>query len=53
VIQKTGEKIILGIPLGLGKPNQFVKAIYQRIKTDTNLHLTILSALTLEKLKVF
>ena len=51
VIQKTGKKIILGIPLGLGKPNQFVNAIYQKAKKDTSLHLTILSALTLEKPK--
>lgn len=48
VIEKTGNTIVLGLPLGLGKPNHFVNALYQRAKDDPGISLTILTALTLE-----
>ena len=51
VIQKVGKTIILGIPLALGKPNQLVNAFYRRIKSDPSLHLTICTALSLERPK--
>ena len=51
VIAKVGKTIRMGIPLALGKPNQFVNALYQRAKRDPSIDLTILSALTLEKPK--
>ncbi len=51
VIEKVGKDIVLGIPLGAGKPNHFVNAIYQRVKEDLSLQLTIMTALTLEKPK--
>lgn len=49
VISRVGSHIILGIPLGLGKPNQFVNALYKRVKQDAALKLTIYTALTLER----
>jgi acyl-CoA hydrolase len=49
VIEKVGKKIVLGIPLALGKPNQFVNALYRRIKHDPSMHLTICTALSLER----
>lgn len=51
VIAKVGKNIKLGIPLGAGKPNQFVNALYERAKADPSIDLTIFSALTLEKPK--
>lgn len=49
IIQKVGKKIVFGMPLGLGKPNQFANELYRRAKADPSLHLTIMSALALEK----
>ena len=51
VIETVGKKIVLGIPLALGKPNAFVNALYRRIKSDPSLHLTICTALSLERPK--
>ncbi|MBT8220741.1 MAG: hypothetical protein KJP00_13000 [Bacteroidia bacterium] len=51
VIEKVGKEIRLGVPLGAGKPNQFINEIYQRAKDDPSINLTILSALTLERPK--
>lgn len=49
IIDKVGKKIVLGTPLGIGKPNILINEIYNRAKTDSTIQLTILSALTLTK----
>ena len=41
--------IVMGIPLGVGKPNPLVNALYRRIKADPERHLRIITALSLEK----
>ncbi len=51
VLKKVGKKVILGMPLGLGKPNQFANAMYQRAKKDSSIDLTICTALSLERPK--
>ncbi len=48
VIAQVGDRIVLGLPLGIGKPAQFTNALYRRVKANPALHLTILTALTLE-----
>jgi len=48
VITAVGPVIKLGIPLGLGKPVQFVNALYQRVKHDATLTLEIYTALSLD-----
>ncbi|WP_299581086.1 acetyl-CoA hydrolase/transferase C-terminal domain-containing protein [uncultured Microbulbifer sp.] len=49
LLQKVGKKIVLGLPLGLGKANHFVNALYARAATDPSISLTIFTALTLER----
>jgi len=49
IINETGGDIRLGIPLGLGKPNQLVNALYQAAVKDASLKLSIFTALSLEK----
>lgn len=49
VIRRVGNKIILGLPLGLGKPLRFVNALYQRAKRDPQIELHIFTALSLVK----
>lgn len=51
LIARTGPSITLGIPLGIGKPNPWVNALYQRAKADPLLSLRIFTALSLEKPK--
>ena len=47
VIDRVGKTIILGLPLGLGKPIRFVNALYQRAKDDPEIQLHIVTALSL------
>ncbi|GGE68070.1 hypothetical protein GCM10011533_20530 [Streptosporangium jomthongense] len=47
VIRRIGKTIILGLPLGLGKPVHFVNALYQRAKDDPEINLHIFTALSL------
>jgi hypothetical protein len=42
---------VVGLPLGLGKANHIVNALYARAAADRTINLTIFSALTLEKPK--
>ena len=49
VLDTTVGDIVLGIPLGVGKPNPFVNALYRRIKSDPARRLKIITALSLEK----
>lgn len=48
ILATVGKTIRLGMPLGLGKPPEFVNAIYQRAKADPSIHLEIYTALSLE-----
>ncbi len=49
VLDTVAGTIVLGIPLGVGKPNPFVNALYQRIKGNPARALRIITALSLEK----
>lgn len=49
LIEKVGKKIVIGMPLALGKPNYLANELYRRAKEDPSIDLTILSALFLEK----
>ncbi|MDY6797848.1 MAG: acetyl-CoA hydrolase/transferase C-terminal domain-containing protein [Pseudomonadota bacterium] len=47
VIASVGPEVTLGLPLGLGKPNRFVNAFYQRACEDKSIRLHIVTALSL------
>ncbi len=49
VLERIDGPIRLGLPLGLGKPNRFVNALYQRIKELPERQLIIYTALSLAK----
>ena len=47
IIELTGGEIRLGLPLGLGKPNRLVNALYQRATENPDVRLDIYTALSL------
>ena len=49
IIRDVGTNLVVGLPLGLGKANHIVNALYARAAADRSIRLTFLSALTLEK----
>ncbi|MBR0798477.1 acetyl-CoA hydrolase [Bradyrhizobium jicamae] len=49
VIRDVGTDLVVGLPLGLGKANHIVNALYARAAADRSIKLTLFSALTLEK----
>jgi len=51
IIREVGTDLVVGLPLGLGKANHIVNALYQRAAADRAINLTLFSALTLEKPK--
>jgi len=51
IISRLDKKICVGIGCGVGKPVNFINALYKRAREDSEIDLTIISALTLEKPK--
>lgn len=49
IIRDVGTNLVVGLPLGLGKANHVINALYARAAADRSINLTFLSALTLEK----
>jgi acyl-CoA hydrolase len=48
IVEKVGKTIMLALPLGLGKANHVVNALYAKAVNDRSIRLTIFTALTLE-----
>lgn len=48
IIHHVGKTLVVGIPLGLGKPVPLVNALYQRAKRDSSISLTLVTALSLQ-----
>lgn len=48
IIARTGKRIVLALPLGLGKPNHLANALVERAVADPSISLRIFTALTLE-----
>jgi hypothetical protein len=51
IIRDAGTDLVVGLPLGLGKANHVINALYARAVADRSINLTFFSALTLEKPK--
>ena len=49
VLDTVQGDIVLGLPLGIGKPNPFANALYRRIKANPARKLRIITALSLAK----
>ncbi|SER40107.1 Acyl-CoA hydrolase [Nitrosomonas sp. Nm51] len=49
IIEQTGKRIQLALPLGLGKANHIANALVRRALKDSTIHLQIFTALTLER----
>lgn len=49
IIREVGPRLVVGLPLGLGKANHIINALYRRANIDRSIDLTFFSALTLEK----
>lgn len=48
LLSKLGSRIVMAAPLGLGKPNRLLNAIYRRVAADPSLHLHLCTALSLD-----
>src|ERR1700744_3801971 len=51
IIRDVGTRLVVGLPLGLGKANHIVNALYARAVADPYLNLTFFAALALKKPK--
>lgn len=49
IIREVGKTLVVGLPLGLGKANRVINALFKRARADPSIRLTIFTALTLEK----
>jgi hypothetical protein len=49
IIERLGGRIVLALPLGLGKANLVANALFERAAADKSIDLAIFTALTLEK----
>lgn len=47
ILQQLGKTIVLGTPLGIGKPNALINALYRRAKADAAIQLDLVTALSL------
>ncbi len=47
IFESCGQHVVLAVPLGLGKPNHLINALYRQIAVDPSRRLTIHTALSL------
>ena len=49
IIAKVGKRIVVGMPLGLGKANSIINALYAKAAADPSISLHLFGALSLQK----
>ena len=47
ILKNVGREIVIGLPVGVGKPTHIVNEFYRRAKADSKIKLTICTGLTL------
>ena len=47
ILRRLGKRLVVGTPLGIGKPNALLNALYQRAVEDPTISLDIITALSL------
>jgi len=47
ILERVGKRIVCAVPLGIGKPNGLLNAIYRRAQADSSIQLEIITALSL------
>ncbi|MDR3418243.1 MAG: acetyl-CoA hydrolase/transferase C-terminal domain-containing protein [Nevskia sp.] len=47
IFERLGKRIVLGAPLGIGKPNALLNGVYRRAKADPSIQLDLVTALSL------
>lgn len=50
ILRTVGRHVVLGVPLGIGKPSHIVNELYRRAERDPSIRLEIHTALTLRRL---
>jgi acyl-CoA hydrolase len=48
-LRRVGRKVVLALPLGIGKPNLIANEFFRRARADATLDLTIFTALSLRR----
>src|SRR5688500_3058654 len=48
-LRRVGKRVVLALPLGIGKPNLIANEFFRRARADAGLDLTIFTALSLRK----
>ncbi|MGB0515195.1 MAG: hypothetical protein ACPGJE_10190, partial [Wenzhouxiangellaceae bacterium] len=48
ILGRVGRRLVVGLPLGLGKPNRMINALYRRARDDRSIELEIVTALSLD-----
>jgi acyl-CoA hydrolase len=48
ILERGGDQVAVATPLGLGKPNHLLNALYQRVKAEPARRLTLYTALSLD-----
>lgn len=47
IVARAGRRLVVGAPLGIGKPNPVINALYRRAIAQSDLDLTLVTALSL------
>jgi acyl-CoA hydrolase len=48
-LRRVGKKVVMALPIGIGKPNLVANEFFRRARADTSMELTIFTALSLRK----